>query len=159
MPCVNKTSICTASTQQTLSAILLPGTRVGVRGVTLEHFHPPLTELSLSPSQGAVCTADHWLGHGVSETRLKSWGFFSFFLTQLVLESREDTKTLQRCCLTTISSLAPEDSSRCMWERAENRKCVTIYLQYFLILYLFLLLAFSFLHTFVSLPSWSIFYL
>lgn len=83
VPCANKTLICTASTLQTLSAILLPGTRVGVRGVTLEHFQPLLTELSLSPSHGAACTADHWLGHGVSETRLKIVLFC--FLTQCIL--------------------------------------------------------------------------
>lgn len=83
VPCANKTLICTASTLQTLSAILLPGTRVGVRGVTLEHFQPLFTELSLSPSHGAACTADHWLGHGVSKTRLKIVLFC--FLTRCIL--------------------------------------------------------------------------
>lgn len=37
---VNKTLICTVSSLRTLGAILLSGTRVGVCGVTLEHFYP-----------------------------------------------------------------------------------------------------------------------
>lgn len=68
--------------------------------------------------------------------------FFCFDSMRSKLSHKKKKKTLQRCCLTTISSLAPEDSSRCTreWQNVKKTVSVLIFiwlLHLFLFLYLF----------------------
>lgn len=119
---VNKTLICTASSLRTLGAILLSGTRVGVCGVTLEHFYPTHRVISVSRRPWrlpALCA--------YSRSLIGSWGFWDkdddkffwlseFWVSTSVVARHEDTAA----CLTTISWVATEDSSRCMREKQRN---------------------------------------